>query len=397
MRSNESGVRPTSTPRARAVAATFMCVALTFASPCTRALANPAFELAWEAPPECPSRASFDAAWSLARPELGPSAAPFRVRLTRTADAYEGALELVSSAQPVAPRRVRGTDCAEVVAALVLVATLLVPATEPPQPASLQVPGVALGPGASVQSVSLPVHAERADSAQSTLAEASSAKFAPSDAGPTRPEPQDAPGEMSPRPQSVRLSVALAADLLLAPAPSPLLSPVLSLQLDGQRRLQPWLRLSAAGGTTGQAAGDRADLRFTIANARLEAAPARLRLGSRADISVSVGVEAGLVRAVGAGGDLVNTYRTNAPWVALIQSVRLRVALFHGVSLELAGGVVEPLLRGTYTLANPRAVVHRTPTLAGYVGLGVLYQFGKKTTAPVAIGDRKPGRRPIPL
>lgn len=95
--------------------------------------------LTYDAPPSCPSEATFRSAVASRAPGVAldaPSPQSLRIEIVTSSAAYAGRLVVEENNETFAPRQVSGADCAEVSSALALIAALVLraPPEAPPPP-----------------------------------------------------------------------------------------------------------------------------------------------------------------------------------------------------------------------------------------------------------------------
>lgn len=296
-----------------------------------------AVELHYEAPPGCPERRELLRAIEV-RARRGWSAADdrsFRVRIDRTDGDYRGQLEIERRGRVLSARQLRGPTCEVVATAMaVFVAIALDPAE---RSATVEPP-----PDVTTPAPPPPVK--------------------------TAPAPRTGAAVLVQPPMA---GWYWGAGLELGSVLHP------SVALGGRvhaavtrfavgARLAPELRLSWgwAGFAESPTRGGEATFRFQTARAE---ACARLN-GAPFVIGACAGFEAGLLRAT--TRNLPRAGGTTEPWYAPTAAVRPGWFLSDWLSLEAELGVLFPLTRGSFVVADPERVVYRIPGVAVTVAAG---------------------------
>lgn len=291
--------------------------------PATTPPARPRVRLAYGAPAGCPDEAAFVAAVAAqARPfERAPRSAArarsLEATITRTEDGHAGVLRVREAGGATSERAVGGDTCAEVFSALALVAALTVD-TGPPPP---------------------------------------------------NPPPVDPPPPPPALPLRWRWATAVHGGAFFSMAPVASFGVAPALEATPPIRGAP---LAVRLGVT-LAASPRADTpagsaEFFWLTARLGVSPVALSFGPLT-LRPTVDLGAGVLR--GRGLAISKPRETARPWADVTVGGRAEWMPSEALGLELAGGVMVPITRVTWTFETPPAVVHETPPVGGYLTLGL--------------------------
>ena len=299
-------------------------------------------ELHYAAPSECPEEGAFRA--DVARhvhDESHAAGVRLQLRIEAREAAYDGELVAFDSEGNQGSRHISGKTCAEVAHALAFLA------------------GIVIELGGHI------------DSDQSPEPAPPSKPVAPP-APPVVRTPTLEPSSVRVRPDTLRLSAVLLADVRGGFAPSPRPTAELGLELSTLRAQlwSPAVRLLAfVGNSELQGADGSAALRFL--GGRLELCP--IQLGNRTFVlRPCAGGELGMVVAHGHIAD--ESKVLTEPWAAA--EVTLRVQWFASRSLfaEVGFGPVFPVLR-THYFFEPDRTLYSVPAVSARaaLGLGLLF------------------------
>jgi hypothetical protein len=283
--------------------------------------------LSYRAAPGCPDESAFLAALTA---QAGPferaprSSARIRsldAEISRSDSEHVGLLRLREADGTTSERDVRGPTCAEVFSALALVTALAIDTGPPP----------------------------------------------PNPPPPDEPPPPQLPPPPPPLRWSWSTAVHAGAFFAMTPAPAWGVEP--SVEASPPLRGAPLaLRLGlalAASPRTGNEAG-AAD--FSWFAARLDAALWPLSWGP-VSLRPTAGVDIGFIR--GRGFAIALPREQIRPWVDIAAGGRAQIRLIPRLGLELSGGLLVPITRPTWVFDNPQTIVHVTPSVGGYLSLGV--------------------------
>ena len=296
-------------------------------------------DLRYDAPAECPARSDVVRAIHDRAPRgfLAADDRSFHVHIERTDDAYRGRLQIERGGRVLSVREIRDATCEVVTTAVaVFVAIALDPAeassSEPPSP---DVPS----PSPAPEQPSAAVNGKQNK--------------------PARPVPRAPAAATAERPMAgwywgaglgvssvFHPSAALGARVhaeITRFAPGALLAPELRLSWG-------WTQLTETPPRGGEA-------QFRFQTARVEACA----LFQRAAISLApcAGFEAGLLSAT--TRDLPRAGGTTEPWYAPMAAIRAGWFLVEWLSLEGDLGILLPLTRASFVIAEPERTVYRIP------------------------------------
>ena len=341
----------------RSTLAVVTALAMTSFSVLALAEDDGAVELRYDAHPSCPGRSTFEAAVTsrTARArfaDVGASRArAFHVRVERRgAGRVVGRIEGTDAHRSRTDRAIAGTSCEEVVSALALVTAL------------------AIDPGASTAPVA---RSDLAPGEEPAAISPHAPAAAPSSTGAARSEPiadgadrtpARAPSSSSRRPM-VRASAASMAAFGLSPLPA--------LGVELRARLEadhggPSVAIGAAFLSSSLLEGDP-DASFRYFTGDLEVCPAGLRLSPAIAARACAQLAGGIVQARGL--DTPNPEEHSGAWVDARALSRFSVSRGR-FDLELHGGALAPITRPTFVFQAPRTLVHHTPAMAAFVGIG---------------------------
>ncbi|HEY5956205.1 MAG TPA: hypothetical protein VIV60_06620 [Polyangiaceae bacterium] len=160
---------------------------------------------------------------------------------------------------------------------------------------------------------------------------------------------------------------ALAWALSLAAEDWPSLHGIPSVRLSVQRSTSAIVHSSR---------GSSAKLASTAA--RLALCPLQLDLTTDAALLLCAGADMGRLTAAGYGGELSSTAKRQRPWLAIVESARLRLGLGRDLYTDIEGGVSEPLWRDAFEFGDPGApavAIVTTPPLVLWLNLGFAVRF----------------------
>jgi hypothetical protein len=302
--------------------------------------------VAFDAPPECPSRDDFLLQLGVRSRRLrladpGEPARAFEVTIRLEQERFVGRLRTDGASE--APRReFTASDCDVVVASLALAVALVMDADQP-EPSG---PPPAAEPGAPEPVLSAPPPAFATEPALAP----------PRHGGPWRG------------------TGGIQAQLVAGVAPAPLIAPRLFAELlrrsDGA--WAPSFRVSVVRAHSGVVEAQRGTAAFTWTTGRAESCAHRFELISALHFSPCAFVDAGALRGEGA--------RVSAPraetvlWLAPGALVRLDQELFGALVLELQAAAFVPLNRARFYF-EPDPIVLETPMVGGELALGTGFRF----------------------
>lgn len=300
--------------------------------------AEPALALDYEAPPACPTEATFatDVHERIAeRPGVAADGKRFRVRIVEEHGAYHGSLE---SLDPPSVREVAGETCAEVVRALVVFVAL---AMSPVDPGPTSEPRLEPAPRASPAGPPPP----------------------PVEAPPAKAE---SPGRRAP----ARPRLGLDVRVITASGITPGLAPGGAIAARLALETRPSFRWVAhAGGVAAYREKAVLDGSFDFAwyAARIDAGPA-LDLGPLR-VSAGAAVRAGVLSA--SADNLPAAGRYTSFWGDVGGFFRVDHALTSTVALSLMVELGVPLQRRTFGIERVEQPVHEIAPVIGVVSFGV--------------------------
>ena len=312
----------------------------------------------------------------------------FVVTIDRSASAVVGQLEIRAPGAAPSLRNVVGKTCDEVTAALGLMTALAIdPSAQRPSPAQPTggpddaAPGTV--PNRSSESHN-PVHSASGTSPPPAMPRV--LPIPPRPSAPERPPPIPAttvPSADEPRPslpQPLRWSAGIQANASDGIASTRAWGGALFVEttLSGTR-VNPVFRggLSFSQAQVDLPSGAGAKLQWYLAF--LEGCPTHLTaVDRRIALSPCLTANLGLLR--GQGQDLDENQATAAVWADLGPTVRFRMGLLQGLSLEAQGTVAFPLRRLSFDVedagpGNAATTVFSTPSWGIRAGIGVAYEF----------------------
>jgi hypothetical protein len=320
-----------------------------FAASAVRAAGADTVRLEYQAPAECPDRATFveqvlrrASGVRLAAPE--EPAPEFRVVVDGTDGGTRARLIVLDGTAPPVERELAGPDCAELVASMAVVIALAidarvaapvaeVPAERPAPPAPVAGAPVAPARANGDYAVRLPVRG---------------------------------------RLWSLGIGAAVASDI--APAWSPGAMMFSELGLAGELRA----RLSLVYLTSGELTLGAARARFALLTGRAELCPLALQPARSFWLRPCGGFELGTHQAEGEPSARIEAPKSSsALWLAGELGLRaeLEVASFLFVELEAQARI--PFLHRTYVFERPDEVAYETPALGVGGQLGVGFPLAK--------------------
>lgn len=344
----------------RSTLAVVTALAMTSFSVLALAEDDGAVGLRYDADPSCPGRSTFEAAVTshTARARFADAGASraraFHVRVERRgAGRVVGHIEGTDAHRSRTDRAIAGTSCEEVVSALALVTAL------------------AIDPGASTAPAA---QSDLAPGEESPAITPPGPAAAPSSTGAARPAPiadgADRPAALatsSPSRRPTRRAVRASAASMAAFGLSPL--PALGVELRARLEADhggPSVAIGAAFLSSSLLEGDP-DASFRYFTGDLEVCPAGLRLSPAIAARACAQLAGGIVQARGL--DTPNPEEHSGAWVDARALSRLSVSRGR-FDLELHGGALAPITRPTFVFQAPRTLVHHTPAMAAFVGIG---------------------------
>ncbi len=301
-----------------------------------------AAEIDYQAPVECPDRASFEAFLNGRLPTQGKVRLPYlKVEVARQESQYLGTLQVQEDQGELTVRVLKGARCREVVEAMALVAVLTIQAVLEKRAAAPPPPAPAPAPVAP-------------------------------------PAPKPAPSPVPP-PLPVSPSVATpwtfsaGADVSAAPGLAPTWGWGGGLfgELRHRSRLSPSFRLGGALATSQlEESGGQASFRWWMA--RLEGCPLRWQPLSWLALVPCLGVDLGALEANGL--NVANKQNTTRFWFSPAALARAAVTLGRRLQIELSGGVQLPLWREHYYF-GPNLTLYEVPAVAALLRLGMMFSF----------------------
>ena len=296
-------------------------------------------DLRYDAPGDCPSRSDVVRAIHDRAPRGFPAAddRSFHVRIEHADDEYHARLDIERNGHVVSVREIHDAACEVVTTAIaVFVAIALDPAeassTEPPSPELPSPQAASHPPNENVKADETP----RGPPVPATTSAARPMAGWYWGAG---------LGASSVFHPSAALGARVHAEVTRL-APAALLAPELRLSWG-------WTQL-----TERPPRGGEAQLRFQTARAEACASLHRQPFS----LAPCAGFEVGLLSAT--TRDLPRAGGTTEPWYAPMAAVRAGWFLAEWLSLEADGGVLFPLTRGSFVLAEPERTVYRIPRVA---------------------------------
>jgi hypothetical protein len=325
------------------------------------------FELEYDAPSNCESRAQFEQdVYARARPaEVSPTTTPTghdvdcrlaRVHVRVSDDGRSGLVEVRDSAAHEVVRNVVGADCREVLHAVALIVGLsltsqeLTPSNGPP-------PKPVAQPEPRRRPARVSPEARRATPAPS--------------ARPPRPRSS---ASSLPRQHAAALAWAFGGRFSLletvAPRPAPAVGAMASVYLRSTSLGSSRARL-AVGRTLTQTMeqGDNS-AHIGLTFAELEACPFAWPRVSPWALRPCLSIEAGLLEA---NGDRVNGVRKPATllWGSTSATLSTEVLPVRFFGLEAEGGLILPWIRDEFRLPGGSSALHKVPSVGWSAALGV--------------------------
>lgn len=298
----------------------------------------------YTAPADCPSRDSVLAAIAAESPgfRLAPEGAPARavvLRVDPTPDGLVGSVWLVAPDGSTSYRQVSGASCAEITAALALMAALAIEGDPPPAPPP---------PAPPVSPAPLPA---------------------------SPPPPTSSPPPPPPRPATApRWTLDLGARALAEGGFAPELAPgaeaSVALRWARPGVLAPRVGLGVLGAAAPTAENASGTADFSLIAARVDLAPVRFETRGFA-LRPSLGLDLGALLASGTGA--TRSFDETRPWLAGRVALGAALALTPSVRLTAEGGILLPLVRDTFQFDKPRALIHAVPAFAPTFSLGVAF------------------------
>ena len=340
----------------------------------------------FSAPPSCPDGAAFMRALRqrTGRFQLASGAEPTRVfvaTITQADASVSGRLEIQGPGTDVSRRKVSGTTCDEVMAALALMTALAIdpdarsPST--PSPGAPSPPALSPAPAAPTSATS---------SAASTVDRRDSN---PSPTLPTHPQALpspvavESPATAASMPASERWqwSAGVQGGVSLRMSPTTGLGGLLFVEAaaPGAAVWGPVLRTGLFLNQSDVTVASGAGAEFQWAAAMVEGCPIRLvALDARVALLPCLAFHLGVLR--GQGQNLDQTEATTDLWSALGPVARIRVAVSARLFVEAQGMLVFPLRRLTFDVqdAGPTraaTTLFTVPLVGLLAGIGVSYEF----------------------
>jgi hypothetical protein len=301
-----------------------------------------AVRLAYAAPASCPAAAEIEAALHARTPRFraagpGEPARELALTILPTDDGFEGAVALREAGR-AAERRLRGATCAEVAAAVVLVAAITID------------PSVALG--------------------------APPPPPPPAPPPPPPPAPSPAPSPPPPAPPAVALAVGVqaAAQSGIAPSASGVGRAFVELLLrpaaDGP--LRPTVRLAAVRALAQETETAAGTAELSMSGGRLDVCPLRLPLVGPLELRPCAALD--VAAHLGAGTRTVKAASETRAWIAPGALARASLRVVGPLVVEAEGGATFPLLRYRFYF-GPDVTAHSAPaaSLTGSIGVGLSF------------------------
>lgn len=334
----------------------------------------------------------------------GEAALEVLVRLTRSEGATRGRITL-GAGEGARVREVDGATCAEVVAALALIAALRVDPTasldpQPPaaEPRSTEEPApggaAALGGVAALGGAADPAGAPEAATREAPQSSsppraaapppastpASPADLARAAPGPTRPPSpavhvsRDPPRQ--PLPEERRWTLGLHASAASGVTPLALLGggPFIELRADGGPGVS--LRGAVELAATGVVDVGPGSARFSRGIGRIDACAELVRPARWLALAPCVGAEGGFLRGVGLVGEAIaEAKQATVPWASLGLLARATASLGARVRVDLQGGPQFPLVRRSFVFESPAILIHEVPAITWTLRAGAGLSF----------------------
>jgi hypothetical protein len=338
--------------------------------------ADDATFLEYEAGNACPDKTEFMEQVRARTPRVRFVSDPKGARIfsvsvgVRDGDAF-GRISARRGGEKGAPREITGKTCAEVVSALALVAAL---AIDPHAAMATAASGPAVASTAPAGSpAATPADGDKAvPSAEPARAPASAATPANTfqDLPVTRP--------------SSRRAGAIGGGLRGGASTWPASEPVVFANLSASVVYEaasdavwsPALRLSAGRGESLTVRPSFGAARFIRTTVALDLCPFKFALSPRVALRSCAGFEGGSLEAIGIGdASITHTDHTSLGWVALRETIWLQGDLGKGWTLEVEGGLSEPLRRDTFVFATPNVMITHIPAVEPLLAMGVGAHF----------------------
>ncbi|MGE5783880.1 MAG: hypothetical protein ACM3ZE_04785, partial [Myxococcales bacterium] len=289
-------------------------------------------------------------------------------------------------------RRVAGTDCAEVVAGLVLIAVVALDpranaaaAGTRPSPENT----ASLSPQTQpLRDAELPAHQSSASRSSTTPHDASSAasagpKATARDARDLTRNDRATPSRSQPGPtpahhhSPVVVSVAAGAEMRTPDSPRLSLAFILGGRIALERAWRPALGFGVGYSTSAWGDTGAGEARFTLWFTRVEVWPHVVRWGDF-ELGAYLGLEIGRLtgRYRSDHGEFVQSSTpASTGWWGLTQVVSFGYSAGRRLAVAAQAGVIEPLWRDYFYLDRPRLDVHRIPSIGLMGGLGASCRF----------------------
>jgi len=300
--------------------------------------------LVYEAPPECPDKASFleqlRAQTPNARPlDEGTPARTLAVRVSRDGEALNGRLHIEELDGATSTREVSGAGCEEVVSALALVTALAIdagPISTPPAPTA---------------SPKLPP---------------------PPRPRPSSPPPSPPKATFTTAPPAARWELGVQAGAFGAIAPDLAWGGIVFVDRSewGRTGLAYGFRVGLSLVQSPTVSRSEGQASFQWAAVRLSGCPLALTafaLTARPCAGLDVGA------LTGEGAGIARPLRATRPWVAATLSARVAVLFAGRFVAEVEAGLTLPMIRDRFVFERPDQDLHAVPALGGFgtAGLGV--------------------------
>jgi hypothetical protein len=155
-------------------------------------------------------------------------------------------------------------------------------------------------------------------------------------------------------------------------------APSLEWQAEPVGAFAPAVRLSMQAGaspTVHPDAGGAA--RFSLLSGTVELSPVVVALSKTIALRPWAGLEAGQFTATGETDGPIAYVRQPAhrPWLAIRETLRLRIGLGRGWNFDGEAGAAQPLQNDTFEFHAPEVTVLRVPRVAPTLALGVSLRF----------------------
>jgi hypothetical protein len=328
--------------------------------------------LRYEAADACPSRADFEAEVAQRTPrahfvdvERTGAARSFRVTLRVSGSGAVGRLETHAGADRAdAERTLTGKRCADVASGLALVAALSID----PQ-ASTSPNAASAGASAPAQELALAAPEGSAPSPGG----ASSPEAAPS----LRPAPSSGPDAppSAVRSSAIRLAASGAGLAAFGLAPEPLAGARIAASIERDARgtwAPPSLAVGGAFLSSAPFSGGSAFAELAYFTGEAEACPVGFRPTAALTLRPCGAAAAGAV--TGRGLAVAHPESDSRLWVDARALGRITLS-WSAFDLELRGGALVPITQPTFVFRAPHVLVHETPWVAAFVGIGAGAHF----------------------